>query len=132
MRQAQRHHTGVQLQQFGRKVGRCAVAGAGVRVAAGVAAGAATNVVASSGAADFGLNFIVNQEPNFECSPLHDARFVAACRRDSALARKRRVAWADLAACDCIAVAQSPRNSLLLDQALAGVAVRPAAVALAV
>jgi DNA-binding transcriptional LysR family regulator len=50
---------------------------------------------------------------------------VAACRRDHPLAKKRRIAWADLAACDFIAIAQSSGNRLLLDQALAGVPERP-------
>ncbi len=80
------------------------------------------------GEADFGLNFIGSQEPELEFSPLREERFVAACRRDHPLAKKRRVAWADLAAYDFIAVAQSSGNRLLLDQALAGLAVRPVTV----
>ena len=80
------------------------------------------------GEADFGLNFIGSQEPEIEFSPLREERFVAACRRDHPLAKKRRVAWADLAAHDFIAVAQSSGNRLLIDQALAGVAVRPVSV----
>jgi DNA-binding transcriptional LysR family regulator len=77
------------------------------------------------GEADFGLNFIGSQEPEIQFTPLREERFVAACRRDHPLAKKRRVAWADLAAYDFIAIAQSSGNRLLLDQALAGVAVRP-------
>ncbi len=77
------------------------------------------------GEADFGLNFIGSQEPEIEFTPLREERFVAACRRDHPLAKKRRIAWADLAACDFIAIAQSSGNRLLLDQALAGVPERP-------
>jgi len=77
------------------------------------------------GEADFGLNFIGSQEAEIQFTPLREERFVAACRRDHPLANRRRVAWADLAAYDFIAVAQSSGNRLLLDQALAGVAVRP-------
>ena len=50
------------------------------------------------GEADFGLNFIGSQEPEIEFTPLREERFVAACRRDHPLAKKRRIAWADLAA----------------------------------
>jgi len=80
------------------------------------------------GEADFGLNFLGSQEPDLEFSVLREERFVAACRRDHPLAKKRRVAWADLAAYDFITVAQSSGNRLLIDQALAGLAVRPVSV----
>jgi DNA-binding transcriptional LysR family regulator len=74
----------------------------------------------SRGEADFGLNFIGSQEPDIHFQPLVEERFVAACRRDHPLARRRRVAWADLAAWDLISVSQSSGNRLLIDQALAG------------
>ncbi|MCW5665160.1 MAG: LysR family transcriptional regulator [Piscinibacter sp.] len=77
------------------------------------------------GEADFGLNFIGSQEPEIEFRPLLEERFVAACRRDHPLAKRRQVSWADLAAHDYINVAKASGNRLLLDQALAGVAVRP-------
>ena len=72
------------------------------------------------GEADFGLDFIGSQEADIDFQPLLQERFVAACRRDHPLARKKRVAWAELAAHDLIAVAQSSGNRLLIDQALAG------------
>lgn len=72
------------------------------------------------GEADFGLNFIGSQEAGIEFSTLVEERFVAACRRDHPLARRRRVAWAELVAHDVVAVAQSSGNRLLIDQALAG------------
>ena len=78
--------------------------------------------------ADFGLNFIGSQEPDIEFTPLLEERFVAACRRDHALAKKRKVAWAELAQFDFISVSKSSGNRLLLDQALAGLAGRPEAV----
>ena len=77
------------------------------------------------GEADFGLNFIGSQEPDIEFQPLAEERFVAACRRDHPLARRRRVSWADLAEHDFISVSKSSGNRLLLDQALAGVQPRP-------
>lgn len=78
--------------------------------------------------ADFGLNFIGSQEPDIEFKPLLEERFVAACRRDHALARKRKVSWVELAAYDFISVSKSSGNRLLIDQALAGVPGRPQAV----
>ncbi len=80
-----------------------------------------------NGEADFGLNFIGAQESDVEFQPLLEERFVAACRRDHPLARKKQVTWADLSAHDFISVGKSSGNRLLLDQALAGVAQRPQA-----
>jgi DNA-binding transcriptional LysR family regulator len=77
------------------------------------------------GEADFGLNFIGSQEPDIEFRSLLEERFVAACRRDHPLAKRRQVTWAELADHDFINVAKSSGNRLLLDQALAGVARRP-------
>ncbi|MCX2862928.1 MULTISPECIES: LysR family transcriptional regulator [unclassified Roseateles] len=90
-------------------------------------AGAVLDAVAR-GEVDFGLNFIGSQEPDIEFHALLEERFVAACRRDHPLARKRQVAWHELAAYDYIAVAKNSGNRLLLDQALAGVAGLPEAV----
>jgi DNA-binding transcriptional LysR family regulator len=77
------------------------------------------------GEADFGLNFIGSQEPDIEFKPLLEERFVAACRRDHPLAKKRKVSWTELAAFDNIAVGKSSGNRLLLDQALSGLEGRP-------
>jgi DNA-binding transcriptional LysR family regulator len=78
------------------------------------------------GEADFGLNFMGGQEPDVEFKPLLEERFVAACRRDHPLARKRRVTWAELADHDFITVSKMSGNRLLIDQALAGALKRPA------
>jgi DNA-binding transcriptional LysR family regulator len=78
--------------------------------------------------ADFGLNFIGSQEPDIEFKPLLEERFVAACRRDHALANKRKVSWAELGQYDFISVSKTSGNRLLLDQALAGVPGRPQAI----
>ena len=77
------------------------------------------------GEADFGLNFIGSAEPDIEFRTLLEERFVAACRRDHPLAKKKRVSWTELAAYDYISVSKASGNRLLLDQALAGVAGRP-------
>ena len=78
--------------------------------------------------ADFGLNFIGAQESDIEFKPLLEERFVAACRRDHPLAKKKRVSWPELAQYDYISVSKASGNRLLLDQALAGVAGRPQAI----
>lgn len=85
------------------------------------------NLVAR-GEVDFGLNFIGSQEAEIEFQPLQEERFVAACRRDHALAKRRQVSWKDLSAYDFISVAKTSGNRLLLDQALAGVQPRPESV----
>jgi DNA-binding transcriptional LysR family regulator len=77
------------------------------------------------GEADFGLNFIGGSEPGIEFRLLLEERFVAACRRDHALAKLRKATWRDLAGHDFISVAKSSGNRLLLDQALAQVSGRP-------
>jgi DNA-binding transcriptional LysR family regulator len=79
----------------------------------------------ANGEVDFGLNFIGGQEVNIEFRPLLEDRFVAACRRDHPLARKRKATWSDLAKYDYISVSKSSGNRLLLDQALAHVVGRP-------
>lgn len=71
------------------------------------------------GEADFGINFMGSQEPEIDFQPLAEDRFVLACRRDHPLARRRRVAWAELSQHDVVAVAQTSGNRLLVDQALA-------------
>jgi DNA-binding transcriptional LysR family regulator len=77
------------------------------------------------GEADFGLNFIGSQEPDIDFIPLVEERFVAACRRDHPLARRRRLTWGDLAGYDFITVDKTSGNRLLIDQALAGLPGRP-------
>lgn len=84
--------------------------------------------VVARGDADFGLDFIGSQEPDIDFRPLAQERFVAACRRDHPIARKRRIRWAELAEHDVIAVSTRSGNRLLLDQALAGAPVRPEAI----
>ena len=78
--------------------------------------------------ADFGLNFIGAQESDIEFKPLLEERFVAACRRDHPLAKKKRVTWTELAQYDYISVSKASGNRLLLDQALAGLPGRPQAI----
>lgn len=80
------------------------------------------------GDAEFGLNFLGSQEPEIDFEPLIAERYVAACRRDHPIARRRRIAWAELADHDVVSVSRSSGNRLLLDQALATVTARPRSV----
>jgi len=77
-----------------------------------------------SGEADFGVSFIGSQEAEVEFKVLLQERFVAACRRDHPLARKKRVTWNELYEHDYVSVDKTSGNRLLLDQALAAVAPR--------
>ncbi len=97
------------------------------RVRVKVFDGSAHEVLATvaRGEADFGLNFVGSQDGQIEFKPLIDERFVAACRRDHPIAKLRRVSWAQIAEYDYIAVSRTSGNRLLLDQALAGVTIRP-------
>ena len=79
----------------------------------------------AQGEADFGLSFLGAHESGIDFKPLVEERFVVACRRDHPIATLPQVSWAQLAPYDFIAVARTSGNRLLLDQALAGVRVRP-------
>jgi DNA-binding transcriptional LysR family regulator len=97
----------------------------GVRVriideAANTVLGAVVN-----GEADFGLNFIGTQEPDIDFEPLLEESFVAACRRDHPLARRRSVKWSELGAYEYLTVSRESGNRLLIDRALANVRERP-------
>jgi DNA-binding transcriptional LysR family regulator len=78
-----------------------------------------------SGEADFGLNFIGTQEPDIEFQPLLEESFVAACRRDHPLAKRKAVTWSELGAYDYMTVSKQSGNRLLIDLALARVRDRP-------
>lgn len=77
-----------------------------------------------SGEADFGVSFMGSQESEIEFKVLLQERFVAACRRDHPLARKKRVTWSELYEHEYVSVDKTSGNRLLLDQALSAVAPR--------
>jgi DNA-binding transcriptional LysR family regulator len=77
-----------------------------------------------SGEADFGVSFMGSQEPEIEFKMLLQERFVAACRRDHPLARKKRVSWSEFYEHEYVSVDKTSGNRLLLDQALSAVAPR--------
>ena len=76
------------------------------------------------GEAEFGLNFIGIDRPEIAFEPIFQEQFVVICRRDDALAKKRKVAWAELSTQSLIAVSRSSGSGirLMLDLALAEVA----------
>lgn len=77
------------------------------------------------GDADFGINFVGTQDPDVDFQPILKEPFVAACRRDHALARRRSVTWAELGRYDYMTVSKSSGNRLLIDLALARTRERP-------
>jgi DNA-binding transcriptional LysR family regulator len=79
----------------------------------------------SQGEADFGLNFLGQQEASMVFKPLLQERFVLACRSDHPLALRRHVKWAELKDHAYLSVGASSGNRLLLERALAGLAERP-------
>ena len=83
----------------------------------------AANAVLGSvvrGEADFGINFIGTQEPEVEFEAILKEPFVAACRKDHPLARRRRVTWEELGKYDYMTVSKSSGNRVLIDLAMAG------------
>lgn len=89
--------------------------------------GSANDVLLSvaRGEVDFGLNFIGSQEADVEFEPLLEEQFVAACRRDHPLAKKKQVRWTELTQYDYISAGKTSGNRLLIDQALAGLPGQP-------
>jgi DNA-binding transcriptional LysR family regulator len=76
------------------------------------------------GEADFGLSFVGRQTAGIDFQPLFNDPYVAICRADHPLARRRRVAWAELFEHDYVALTRENGSRLLLDLALAGVGLR--------
>jgi len=68
--------------------------------------------------AEFGINIAGPHQPELDSVPLLEDEFVLICREDHALARKRRVAWRQLAPHPLIFAGQVSGNRVLLDMAL--------------
>ncbi len=71
------------------------------------------------GEADFAINYIGMQDPDVTFTPLLKEPYVLACPADHALARRRAVAWEELAQYPLARVSHASRNRLFIDQALA-------------
>ncbi len=79
----------------------------------------------SQGEADFGLNFLGQQEPGLQFKPLLQERFVLACPANHPLAAQRSVKWAELVNYPYLSVGSTSGNRLLIERALAKSAQRP-------
>jgi DNA-binding transcriptional LysR family regulator len=75
--------------------------------------------------ADFGLNFLGQQEAGMRFKPLLQERFVLACRDDHPLANRSSVKWAQLKDHAYLSVGTSSGNRLLIERALASQSERP-------
>ena len=82
----------------------------------------------AEGRADFGLNFVGAQEAGIDFRPFYKESFVIAVRRDSPLARRKRVTWAEVSDQPFMTVSRTSGNRLLLDIELgkAGIRLNPA------
>jgi len=70
------------------------------------------------GEAEFGINFTGSSHPDLTFTPLIDDPFVLACRKDHALAKRRKLRWKDLEGSPLIGVSRNSGNRQLLDAAL--------------
>jgi DNA-binding transcriptional LysR family regulator len=77
------------------------------------------------GDADFGVTYIGTQDADVEFQPLLEEPFVLAVPHSHPLARRRSVAWKELAGHEYISLAQGSGNRFLIDQALAHSETRP-------
>lgn len=71
------------------------------------------------GEADLAVNYIGMQDPEVEFAPLLKEPYVLACPAAHPLARRRSLAWHELASYPLARVSHASRNRLLIDQALA-------------
>jgi DNA-binding transcriptional LysR family regulator len=77
------------------------------------------------GQAEFGINLIGAQEPDLDFEPLLRDPFLLVCRHEHPLAASAEVRWVDVAPYRFIAVGHLSGNRIILDNALAGLPVRP-------
>ncbi|VTY38900.1 HTH-type transcriptional regulator GltC [Xylophilus ampelinus] len=82
-------------------------------------------VAVARGDADFGLTYIGTQEADIDFQPLLEERFVVACPAGHALAKRKRLTWAELSAHEYLTLAQGSGNRFLIDQALGRVDRKP-------
>lgn len=81
----------------------------------------------TAGESDLGLSFTGAQETGVLFTPLLREDYVLAVPAGHRLARRRSVAWVELADEPMVAVSQQSGNRLLIDQALAALPRRPVA-----
>jgi len=71
-----------------------------------------------SGQADFGICFARSLQPDLEFVPLIEDVYVAACRRDSEMAKRKSLTWQAFYQQDYISLDKTSGNRNLLDQRL--------------
>lgn len=71
-----------------------------------------------SGQADFGICFARSLQPDLEFVPLIEDVYVAACRRDSEMAKRKSLSWQAFYQQDYISLDKTSGNRNLLDQRL--------------
>jgi len=79
------------------------------------------------GEADFGLSFTGSQESALRFEALTRERYVLAMPRNHRWARRKEVAWSELAGQRLVSVSRDSANRLLLDQATADLPQQPVA-----
>ncbi|MAW57985.1 MAG: LysR family transcriptional regulator [Oceanospirillales bacterium TMED33] len=76
------------------------------------------------GDADFGVNFVGSLDPEVEFEPLLEEKFVVACLKDHAIARRSSVTWSEIAAFPYIGPGKESGNRLIIDQTLAAAGIK--------
>lgn len=99
----------------------------GVRVHLIDASASAVLAAVAGGQADFGIAFVGAQEPEVRFEPLGREPYVLVMPRTHPWARRRRVAWHELAGERMVAVSRRSGNRVLIDQALSQLPARPLA-----
>lgn len=79
------------------------------------------------GAADFGLSFTGSQESALRFEALTRERYVLAMQRSHRWAKRKEIAWSELAGQRLVSVSRDSANRLLLDQATADLPEQPVA-----
>ena len=76
------------------------------------------------GDADFGVNFVGSLDPEVEFEPLLEEKFVVACLKDHAIARRSSVTWSEIAEFPYIGPGKESGNRLIIDQTLAAAGIK--------
>jgi DNA-binding transcriptional LysR family regulator len=72
----------------------------------------------AKGEVEFGVNILGTTHADVAVTPLLQDPYVLVCRRDTPLARKRRITWRDLLEYRLIGMSRSSGNRIVLDNAL--------------
>ena len=73
----------------------------------------------AQGEVEFGINILGTTHADVAVTPMLQDPYVLVCRRDTPLARKRRITWRDLLEHRLIGMSRNSGNRMVLDNALA-------------